>query len=82
MMDLPIPAASSDTASTKNSWFPVPSWCCRQDPAFDAKMAGVLCVYREVAILRAVESDAVKACPGPPWSCSGRRPATPTPPRQ
>ena len=28
-------------------------------------MAEVLCVYQEVAILRAVESDAVKACPGP-----------------
>ena len=34
----------------------------RRDPAFDAKMAEVLCVYQEVAILRAVESDAVKAC--------------------
>jgi Homeodomain-like domain len=36
----------------------------RRDPAFEAKMAEVLCVYQEVAILRAVESDAVKACPG------------------
>ena len=27
----------------------------RRDPAFDAKMAEVLCVYQEVAILRAVE---------------------------
>ena len=36
----------------------------RRDPAFDAKMAEVLCVYQEVAILRAVESNAVKACPG------------------
>jgi transposase len=35
----------------------------RRDPAFEAKMAEVLCVYQEVAILRAVESDAVKACP-------------------
>ena len=33
----------------------------RRDPAFEAKMAEVLCVYQEVAILRAVESDAVKA---------------------
>jgi hypothetical protein len=35
----------------------------RRDPAFEAEMAEVLCVYHEVAILRAVESDAVKACP-------------------
>jgi hypothetical protein len=34
----------------------------RRDPAFEAKMAEVLCVYQEVAILRAVESDAVTAC--------------------
>jgi transposase len=34
----------------------------RRDPAFEAKMAEVLCVYQEVAILRAVGSDAVKAC--------------------
>jgi transposase len=34
----------------------------RRDPAFEAKMAEVLCVYQEVAILRAVESDAAKAC--------------------
>ena len=33
--------------------------------AFEAKMAEVLCVYQEVAILRAVEADAAKACPGP-----------------
>ena len=37
----------------------------RRDPAFEAKMAEVLCVYQEVAILRAVESDAVKACADP-----------------
>jgi transposase len=37
----------------------------RRDPAFDAKMAEVLCVYQEIAILRAVESDAVKACREP-----------------
>ena len=34
----------------------------RRDLAFEAKMAEVLCVYQEVAILRAVASDAVKAC--------------------
>ena len=36
----------------------------RRDPAFEAKMAEVLCVYQEVAILRAAETDAAKACPG------------------
>lgn len=36
----------------------------RRDPAFEAKMAEVLCVYQEVAILRAAELDAAKACPG------------------
>jgi len=36
----------------------------RRDPAFEAKMAEVLCVYHEVAILRGVESDPSKACPG------------------
>jgi hypothetical protein len=35
---------------------------CR-DPEFDTKMAEVLCVYQEVAILRAAEADAEKACP-------------------
>jgi transposase len=33
----------------------------RRDPAFEAKMAEVLCVYQEVAILRAAETDAAKA---------------------
>jgi transposase len=33
----------------------------RRDPAFEAKMAEVLCVYQEVAILRAVAPDVVKA---------------------
>jgi transposase len=37
----------------------------RRDPAFEAKMAEVLCVYQEVAILRGAEPDASKACPGP-----------------
>src|SRR5271166_1074096 len=37
----------------------------RRDPAFEAKMAEVLCVYREVAILRAAERDAAEASPGP-----------------
>ena len=37
----------------------------RRDPAFEARMAEVLCVYQEVAILRAVESDAVSACAEP-----------------
>jgi transposase len=37
----------------------------RRDPEFEAKMAEVLCVYQEVAILRAVESDLAKTCPGP-----------------
>ncbi len=42
----------------------------RRDPAFEAKMAEVLCVYQEVAILRAAEADAAKACPGPdPGAC-------------
>ncbi len=36
----------------------------RRDPAFEAKMAEVLCVYQEVAILRAAETDAAKASPG------------------
>jgi transposase len=36
----------------------------RRDPAFEAKMAEVLCVYQEVAIVRAAEADAAKACPG------------------
>jgi hypothetical protein len=35
----------------------------RRDPAFEAKIAEVLCVYQEVAILRGAESDASKACP-------------------
>jgi transposase len=35
----------------------------RRDPEFDTKMAEVLCVYQEVAILRAAEADAAKACP-------------------
>ena len=35
----------------------------RRDPEFDAKMAEVLCVYQEVAILRAAQADAAKACP-------------------
>jgi transposase len=49
----------------------------RRDPAFDAKMAEVLCVYQEVAILRAVESDAVKACAGSdPGACPGLDPGT------
>jgi len=57
----------------------------RRDPAFDAKMAEVLCVYQEVAILRAVESDAVKAgtesdpgvCPRPSLGAgSGLDPGT------
>ena len=34
----------------------------RRDPEFDTKMAEVLCVYQEVAILRAAEADAAKAC--------------------
>jgi transposase len=33
----------------------------RRDPAVEAKMAEVLCVYQEVAILLAAEPDAVKA---------------------
>jgi transposase len=37
----------------------------RRDPEFETKMAEVLCVYQEVAILRAEESDLAKACPGP-----------------
>jgi hypothetical protein len=35
----------------------------RRDPEFDTKMAEVLCVYQEVAILRAAEADVAKACP-------------------
>jgi transposase len=42
----------------------------RRDPAFEAKMAEVLCVYQEVAILRAAETAAAKACPGhDPGAC-------------
>ena len=37
----------------------------RRDPEFEVKMAEVLCVYQEVAILRAAEADTAKACPGP-----------------
>jgi transposase len=37
----------------------------RRDPEFDAKMAEVLCVYQEVAILRAAEADAAKVGPEP-----------------
>jgi transposase len=48
----------------------------RRDPAFEAKMAEVLCVYQEVAILRAAETDAAKACPGlDPAACPGLDPA-------
>jgi transposase len=36
----------------------------RRDAAFDAKMAEVLCVYQEVAVLREAKADATKACPG------------------
>ena len=36
----------------------------RRDPEFDVKMTEVLCVYQEVAILRAVEAGTAKACPG------------------
>jgi transposase len=35
----------------------------RRDPEFATKMAEVLCVYQEVAILRAAEADATKVCP-------------------
>jgi transposase len=35
----------------------------RRDPEFDAKMAEVLCVYQEVAILRAAEAEAAKVGP-------------------
>jgi transposase len=35
----------------------------RRDPEFDVKMAEVLCVYQEVAILRAAETEATKVCP-------------------
>ena len=35
----------------------------RRDPEFDIKLAEVLCVYREVAILRAAESTAAKVGP-------------------
>jgi transposase len=35
----------------------------RRDPEFDTKMAEVLCVYQEVAILRAAQADVAKACP-------------------
>ena len=37
----------------------------RRDPDFDAKMAEVLCVYQDVAILRAAEADAAKVGPAP-----------------
>ena len=37
----------------------------RRDPEFDTKMAEVLCVYQEVAILRAAEADAAKVGPEP-----------------
>ena len=36
----------------------------RRDAAFEAKMAEVLCVYQEVAILREAKADTTKACPG------------------
>jgi transposase len=36
----------------------------QRDPAFAVKMAEVLCVYQEVAILRAAEADAAKVCLG------------------
>jgi transposase len=49
----------------------------RRDPAFEVKMAEVLCIYQEVAILRAVESDAVKACAASePGACPGLDPGT------
>jgi len=35
----------------------------RRDPEFEAKMAEVLCVYQEVAILRAAESKAAEVAP-------------------
>ena len=35
----------------------------RRDPAFEAKMAEVLCVYQEVAVLRAEETTAPKPTP-------------------
>ena len=35
----------------------------RRDPAFAAKMAEVLCVYQEVALLRAAKPDAVPSAP-------------------
>jgi transposase len=35
----------------------------RRDPEFEAKMAEVLCVYQEVAILRAAESNAHQVAP-------------------
>ena len=37
----------------------------RRDPEFDAKMAEVLCVYQEVAILQAAEAEAAKVGPEP-----------------
>ena len=36
----------------------------RRDPEFEAKMAEVLCVYQEVAILRAAEAEAAQVAPG------------------
>jgi len=41
-------------------------YLARRDPEFEAKMAEVLCVYQEVAILRAAEADATKACSAEP----------------
>jgi hypothetical protein len=35
----------------------------RRDPEFETKMAEVLSVYQEVALLRAAEAEAAKACP-------------------
>lgn len=35
----------------------------RRDPEFETKMAEVLCVYQEVAILRAAETDPAKGAP-------------------
>ena len=48
----------------------------RRDPAFEAKMAEVLCVYQEVALLRAAETNAAKTAPpdlirGRARACSG-----------
>jgi hypothetical protein len=35
----------------------------RRDPEFEAKMAEVLCVYQEVAILRAAQANAPQVAP-------------------